>query len=609
MKVFFSKVSGITSRFVRACVPAALVARRSFPATCNVVHQYRTLTTGTTCQAQEGVASQLHSQSVLEHHIGLNVFGKSAPLWRRNKVVCTIGPACDSEEKLHELIRNGMNVARLNFSHGTHDEHRARFNRIRKVAEEENRGLEVAIALDTKGAEIRTGSFLHNEPVTLEAGSAIAVTNDLKMAAASTKDLLYIDYPCLLEHLQKGNRILIADGTVDLCATEPGVMELDGASVKVWKCDVLCGGVLSGKNNVHLPGVDVALPDISEKDAADLEFAVELGFDMIFASFINSKNQVENIRKLLRAKQTELIAKTTGLPAGACNPFPIAVIAKVESVRGIRNIDEIVESADGVMVARGDMGVEIATEKLFLAQKVIISKCNVAPKPCICATQMLESMVVNPRPTRAEASDVANAVIDGADCVMLSGETAKGKFPIESLRMMCKIAVEAQNYVDDYQRFKEMLNLSRRIADPAARHSETIASAAVLTAFELGAQCILTTTISGRSIRMLAKYCPSCPIVAVCRSVRLARVLSLVKGVIPLFFDEYGDEDPLGDHVEWVKDFDIMVNRALNYIQQTGLLHREHVTTGERCIVLVTNTDMSRVFRGSMTIRYVTQGN
>ncbi len=427
---------------------------------------------------------------------------------RRTKIVCTIGPASDSVEIIKQLIKNGMNVARLNFSHGTHEEHARRVEAIRQAAGEV--GAVVAIMLDTKGPEIRTG-LVEGEKITLTEGKTLILTTE---EITGTAERLSISYKGLPADVRPGSRILLADGLIELQVTS-----VEGTEVL---CQVINGGELGSRKNVHLPGVEVNLPAVTEQDVADIKFAVENGFDFIAASFIRTASDVLAIRKVLEEKDSD-----------------IQIIAKIESHQGVENIDEILKVADGIMVARGDMGVEIPTEEVPLLQKMIIEKCNRLGKPVITATQMLESMINNPRPTRAEATDVANAIFDGTDAIMLSGETASGKYPVEAVAMMNRIAVRTERALG----FAELLG--RKEISPMRTVTDAISHATCTTALDLGATAIITSTKSGHTARMVSKYRPKARIIAVTPKMDVVRKLSLVWGVMPLLVAETRGTDEM----------------------------------------------------------------
>ncbi|MCL6634747.1 MAG: pyruvate kinase [Peptococcaceae bacterium] len=428
---------------------------------------------------------------------------------RRTKIVCTIGPASDSVEVIKRLLLAGMNVARLNFSHGTHEEHARRISNVRRAAGEV--GKNVAIMLDTKGPEIRLGYF-QEEPVTLAEGEEVTLTTeDIK----GDKTRIPVNYPGLPADVRPGDTILVADGLIAL--------KVLSASGKEIRCRVVNGGELSSQKGVHVPGVPVNLPAVTSKDVEDIKFGVEHRLDFIAASFVRKAADVLAIRQILEE-------------AGA----GLDIIAKIESREAINNLDEIIKVADGVMVARGDLGVEIPAEEVPLLQKAIIERCNRAGKPVVTATQMLESMIHNPRPTRAEASDVANAIFDGTDAVMLSGETAAGKYPVEAVETMARIARRAEAALH----YEEMLGKKRSVS-PQRTVTDAISYATCATAQDLGAAAIITSTESGHTAKMVSKYRPRAPIVAVTPHARVLRKLALVWGVQPLLVGVRNNTDEM----------------------------------------------------------------
>ncbi|GAB1155834.1 MULTISPECIES: pyruvate kinase [Paenibacillus] len=417
---------------------------------------------------------------------------------RKTKIVCTIGPSSESLENTKKLIMAGMNVARLNFSHGDFDEHGGRIKAIRQACEELNKT--VAILLDTKGPEIRTGK-LEVEPIELVQDEYITLTTE---EILGTKERLSITYADLPNDVEPGSTILIDDGLIGLT-----VVEVQGTEIK---CRIVNGGTIKSKKGVNVPGVAISLPGITEKDANDIVFGIEQGIDFIAASFVRKASDVLEIRELLEKH----------------NAGHIQIISKIENQQGVDNLDEILEVSDGLMVARGDLGVEIPAEEVPLVQKRMIEKCNVAGKPVITATQMLDSMQRNPRPTRAEASDVANAIFDGTDAIMLSGETAAGKYPVESVLTMSRIAEKAESALP-YQE----LYLKQRVAQQTTV-TEAISQSVALSAQDLNAKAIITSTESGHTARMVSKYRPEAPIIAVTTEDRTSRRLALAWGVTPV---------------------------------------------------------------------------
>ena len=400
---------------------------------------------------------------------------------KRTKIVCTMGPATESDEVLRELIKNGMNVARFNFSHGSHAYHRQNIERVRSISEE--LGIPVAIMLDTKGPEVRTGLLEGGQKVTVNTGDKIVVT-----AQPTTEDWhgnaghISLDYLNLPKEVEKGSIILIDDGLVGL--------EVDHVEGNDMHCVVTNGGEIGEKKGVNVPNVEIGLPSVTEQDIADIMFGCELGIDAIAASFIRNAQAVDEIRKLCADN-------------GLRNVY---IFPKIESALGVKNFDEILAASDGCMVARGDLGVEIPAQEVPHIQKIIIKKCAQSYKPVITATQMLDSMIRNPRPTRAEVNDVANAIYDGTDCVMLSGETAAGKYPVEAVKMMASICRETEKYLPERREYHDrggMRNVNSAIGLAAAEVAERV-----------NAKCIICPTHSGRTSRLISNFRPRIPIVA-----------------------------------------------------------------------------------------------
>ncbi|MEK3807672.1 pyruvate kinase [Metabacillus sp. SLBN-84] len=416
---------------------------------------------------------------------------------RKTKIVCTIGPASESVEKLTQLMEAGMNVSRLNFSHGDFEEHGARIKNIREAAAKLNKN--VAILLDTKGPEIRTHS-MQDGAIELVAGSEVTVS---MTEVLGTADKFSISYEGLINDVHTGSIILLDDGLIGL-----EVIEINKQANEI-RTKILNTGTLKNKKGVNVPGVSVKLPGITEKDANDILFGIEQGVDFIAASFVRRAADVLEIRELL---------EKNGAPQ-------IQIIPKIENQEGVDNIDEILEVSDGLMVARGDLGVEIPAEEVPLVQKELIKKCNAAGKPVITATQMLDSMQRNPRPTRAEASDVANAIFDGTDAIMLSGETAAGSYPVEAVQTMNNIASRAEQALD----YKQILAKRSEQADMTI--TDAIGQSVAHTGLNLQAAAIVATTESGHTARMISKYRPKAPIVAVTSCESVSRKLALVWGV------------------------------------------------------------------------------
>ncbi|OES44154.1 pyruvate kinase [Domibacillus iocasae] len=434
---------------------------------------------------------------------------------QKTKIVCTIGPASESLETLESLMKAGMNVARLNFSHGSHEEHGARIQNIRQAAK--NTGKTVAILLDTKGPEIRTHE-MENGSIELESGkdSAISMTEVL-----GTPEKFSITYPGLIDDVEPGSRILLDDGLIGLLVT--GINREKGEiGVRI-----LNTGTLKNKKGVNVPGVSVKLPGITEKDADDIRFGIEQDVDFIAASFVRRTSDVLDIRELLEKNDAA----------------HIQIIPKIENQEGVDNIDDILEVSDGLMVARGDLGVEIPAEEVPIVQKQLIKKCNLLGKPVITATQMLDSMQRNPRPTRAEASDVANAIFDGTDAIMLSGETAAGTYPLEAVQTMHNIAVRAESEL-------QMKEIPPRRRNNTGRMTMTdaIGQSVAKTAEALEVRAIIAPTSSGHTARMISRYRPKASIYAVTDSERVTRSLSLVWGVVPLMGLSVSSTDEMLDN-------------------------------------------------------------
>ena len=451
-------------------------------------------------------------------------------LTKKTKIICTMGPATDDDEVLKDLMRSGMDIARLNFSHGDHEEQLGRIKRIKKFREELN--LPIAILLDTKGPEIRTGLLETDDDVELVTGQEYTLTTrDIK----GNNEITSITYAELPQDVEAGNTILIDDGLIGLKVKEIK----DGTDIV---CDVINGGLLGSRKGVNVPNVRVTLPSITEKDKADIEFGLENGIDFIAASFIRNAEAVEEIKDII----------------GAHN-MHVGVISKIENMEGVENIDAIIDASAGIMVARGDLGVEVPAEEVPFLQKEIIRKCNDAFKPVVTATQMLDSMIRNPRPTRAEATDVANAIYDGTDAIMLSGETAKGKYPVEAVKMMAKIAKRTEEAINYRKRFDDMA----KYTNPGI--TDAICHATCSTAYDLDAKAIITVTKTGFSARMIAKYRPGCDIIGCAMDEKVCRQLNLSWGVQPILLGE-----------EW--EVFVLFERAINACKKEGLLENGDIT-------------------------------
>lgn len=431
---------------------------------------------------------------------------------RKTKIVCTLGPATDDENVLRQLIEEGMDVARFNFSHGPHDEQRGRLRMLKRLREE--MGRPIAALLDTKGPEVRLGLFAEGK-VVLEQGQTFTLTTEEISGDASRASITYKNLP---NDVKTGNHILIDDGLIDM-----EVLKVEGTEIE---CKVINGGKISDRKGVNVPDVELSMEYISQKDYEDIIFGVENDYDFIAASFVRSKEDVLAVRKILEEKKGSAIK----------------IISKIENMQGVRNIDEIIEASDGIMVARGDMGVEIPLEDVPVIQKMIIKKVVSAGKQVITATQMLDSMMKNPRPTRAEATDVANAIYDGTSAIMLSGETAAGDYPIEAVRTMAKIAVRTEQDINYLSRFK----LRESLCNPDITNA--ISHATCTMAGDLNAAAIVAVTKSGRTCRMVSKYRPLSPIVGGCLTRKIYRQLNLCWGVIPLLLQEKEELDDLFAH-------------------------------------------------------------
>jgi len=428
---------------------------------------------------------------------------------KKTKIVATIGPACSDRQVLTEMIQAGMNVARLNFSHGTHEEQKLKIDSVKAVREA--LGLNVAILLDTKGPEIRTGKFDKPE-VMLKEGQFFTITTK---EMVGNEEMCSVTYKDITRDLSIGDRILIDDGLIEL-----KVLAIDGDKVK---CLVKNSGIVKDNRGVNLPGVKLNLPSITEKDYGDILFGIENQVDFIAASFVRKASDVEEIRTILKHN----------------GGSGIRIIAKIENNEGIENLDKIIDASDGIMVARGDLGVEIPQEQVPLIQKKIIKKCNNAGKPVITATQMLDSMIRNPRPTRAEVADVANAIFDGTDAIMLSGETAAGKYPVESVKRMSEIAVTMEQSID----YEEVMRKNISLRDESITNA--IGHATVASAYGLKARAILAPTASGGTPMVISKFRPAAPIFAATSNGEVARRLALSWGVECLVVDSATTEREL----------------------------------------------------------------
>lgn len=468
---------------------------------------------------------------------------------KKTKIVCTIGPASDSEEVLRELFKEGLNVCRLNFSHGTHEEHQIRIDRIKKIRQELN--LPIAIMLDTKGPEIRLKNFGVNSVMLSKGQQFTLTTRDI----LGDETICSVTYTNLAKEVKPNDRILIDDGLIELRVEKV----TDGTDIV---CTVMSDGPVSNHKGINIPGVKIKLPFLSEQDISDLKFGVKNEVDFVAASFTRGPADILSIRKVLEEE----------------NGNNIHIIAKIENQEGVDSIDKILEVTDGIMVARGDLGIEIPPEQIPMVQKMIIRKTLRASKPVITATQMLDSMTHNPRPTRAEVTDVANAIFDGTSAIMLSGETAAGRYPVETVKMMNRIAVTAES----------SLNYEKIVGAVAREHSLTItnaiAHATCSMAIEMNAQVIVTATASGETPRALSKYKPKAPIVAVTPSEETARRLSLNWDVYPIVTPYFNSTDE-------------MFERCINLAKEHGYVREGElaVLTAGVPIGLVGSTNLLKV--------------
>ncbi|KAH7210692.1 pyruvate kinase [Fusarium redolens] len=469
--------------------------------------------------------------------------------YRRSSIICTIGPKTNSVEAINKLRDSGLNVVRMNFSHGSYEYHKSVIDHARE-SEATHAGRNVAIALDTKGPEIRTGNTPNDEDIPITAGHEMNITTDDAYATSCDDKNMFVDYKNITSVIEPGRVIYVDDGVLAF-----DVLEIkDEKTIRVKARN---NGAICSKKGVNLPNTDVDLPALSEKDKADLKFGVENNVDMVFASFIRRAQDIYDIREVLGEKGKH-----------------IQIISKIENRQGLNNFKEILEATDGVMVARGDLGIEIPAAEVFAAQKKLIAMCNLAGKPVICATQMLESMIKNPRPTRAEISDVGNAITDGADCVMLSGETAKGSYPSEAVKEMHETCLKAENTIPYVSHFEEMCTLVKRPVSTV----ESCAMAAVRASLDLGAGGIIVLSTSGESARMLSKYRPVCPIFMVTRSPTTSRFAHLYRGVYPFLFPE---TKPDFTQVNWQEDVDRRIKWAVNNALQLNVL-----TPGDTVVVV-----------------------
>ena len=439
---------------------------------------------------------------------------------RKTKIICTLGPNAENYDILKKMAEY-MDVGRFNFSHGSHEEHLKKLDLLKKIRDEVNRPI--AALLDTKGPEIRTKKNKNGEVINLIAGNEVELTIDDVLC---DDKIISVTYEGIVKDVKVGDTILIDDGIMELKAKK--------ITDKSIICDIITGGELGERKGVNLPGIKVNLPDLSETDIADIEFGIKEGFDMIAASFVRSANCIKQIRDILNKQNCKML-----------------IIAKIENREGVDNIDEIIDEADGVMVARGDLGIEVKASEVPYLQKQIIKKCNQKGKIVITATQMLDSMIKNPRPTRAEVADVANAIYDGTDAIMLSGETANGKYPVESVLMMDAIAKETESHINNQHRLDESLFQSE------INHTitNTVCKSITVAANDLNAKAIVAPTITGHTARVISKFKPNVPIFALSKNMNVVRQLMIYYGVTPMMSNRAEESDAIvGDALVQLRD-------------------------------------------------------
>ena len=460
---------------------------------------------------------------------------------KKTKIICTMGPNTSDKNIMMELARNGMDVARFNFSHGDYNEHQGRLELLKEVRKELD--IPVAALLDTKGPEIRTGQLKDGKKVTLKEGQTYTLTT---RELVGDDTIGYINYSGLNEDVAAGNRILIDDGLIEL-----EVRQVKDTDIV---CEVINGGELGEKKGVNVPNVKIKLPALTDKDKEDIRFGIRQGFDFIAASFVRTADCIKEIKAMLDEQGSSM-----------------KVIAKIENAEGIENLDAIIEASDGIMVARGDMGVEIPAQEVPYIQKMIIEKCNVACKPVITATQMLDSMIRNPRPTRAEVTDVANAVYDGTDAVMLSGETAMGKYPVEALSMMASIVEETEKHLD-YSAYRK-----RRVSAANVHNiSNAVCSSSVGTAHDLNAKAIVAPSITGFTTRMLSKWRPESLVIGLSPSASAVRQMQLYWGVKPF-------------HAKRAESTDVLIYSSIELLKAKNIVKEDDLVIVTVGVVSPTN--------------------
>lgn len=477
----------------------------------------------------------------------------NVPFLRRARIVCTLGPASSSEAFIRDLMRAGADVFRLNFSHGTHEEHARQIERVRRIAEKE--GKTIAILQDLQGPKIRTGRLKYRTPVVLQKGAKFTIT---PREVAGSASIVSTTFPTLAQEVHPGSRILLSDGLIEL-----RVKAVKGEDVE---CEIVNGGMLGEHQGINLPGAALSIPSLTEKDRKDLEFGLKHAVDMVALSFVRTGDDVREIKRLIGSRND-------GTP----------VIAKLEKPQAIEHLDDILDVADGVMVARGDLGVELPPEQVPVIQKEIIRRASEWRKPVITATQMLESMIDNPRPTRAEASDVANAVFDGTDAVMLSGETAKGKYPREAVAMMSRIVSEAEAHM-------EPLPYLRRHAGADLSIAETICESVARAADGLNMRAIVVFTETGTTARLISKYRPRCPIYAFAENEHICNRMNIFWGVQPV-------------HSMQGANTAEMIRAAESVLMSRGVVNPGDV------VGIVTGTRMEAGFTNLMLLRTVRETN
>lgn len=486
---------------------------------------------------------------------------------RKTKIVCTLGPSTQDDNVLKKLMLEGLDVARFNFSHGTHDSHRETFNRVDRLRRELD--LPVATLLDTKGPEVRVCQFKEGK-IRLTKGETFTLTSrDIE----GTQEIVSVTYKNLPKDVKKGGRILLDDGLIELVVEDI----VDGTDIV---CKVVNDGDVSNNKGVNLPDTRLSMPYLSEKDKSDIIFGIETGYDFIAASFVRCAEDVLEIRKILEEH----------------NCHSIRIISKIENQEGVDNIDEIIRVSDGIMVARGDMGVEIPGEEVPAIQKMIIKKTVAVGKQVITATQMLDSMIKNPRATRAEISDVANAIYDGTSAIMLSGETAAGAYPIEAVQTMVRIALKTEADIDYVKRFNV------KGGDVSANVTSAISHATCSTAHDLNAAAIVTVTKSGRTARMISKFKPNCPILGCTTSESVYRHMSLMWGVKPLLMDTKQDSEALFAEALKVAEQTGMVNKGELVVITSGLPLGVTGTTNMIKVDVIGNILASGIGVGNQTV-------